>query len=183
MCARSVWIKIASPGSAALFGGGAAGVSPPRLVSEPRGQFGRLGDRALGIEFGGDVGAADHVHGSAEGDQLVRQGSIPFLARADDDVVHRERLRSAVDGDMQPGIIDPFVGDAAEHLDAFGLERRAMHPAGGLVEALAWPSGSPLQQPYLARRGFGSRAGQSTAPRETGVYAPFAAPARDVGGR
>src|SRR6185437_4805176 len=142
----------------------------------------RLAYRALGVEFGGDVRAADEVHRHAECNQFVREGAVGFLPRTDDHVVHAECLRLAVGRDVQTGVVDLFIGDAAEHFHALGLQCRAMHPAGGLVEAFARPAGRALQQPYLAGRGLWIGFFEAAATFQRGIDAPFARPARDVGG-
>src|SRR6185312_10008334 len=108
-----------------------------RARLQGRRKFGGLPDRTLRIELRRDVGATDHVHGDAQLDQFAGQRTVGLLSGADDNVVDAECLRLAV--------------DAAEHLDALGFQRRAMYPAGGLVEALARPSCRALQQPDFTR--------------------------------
>src|SRR6185312_11348845 len=122
-----------------------------RARLQGRRKFGGLPDRTLRIELRRDVGATDHMHGDAQLDQFAGQRTVGLLSGADDNVVDAECLRLAVDADVQTGIVDPFVRDAAEHLDALGFQRRAMYPAGGLVEALARPACRALQQPDFTR--------------------------------
>ena len=48
--------------------------------SHPRGQLRRLRDRALGVEFGGDVGSADHVNRDARGLERFDEVARDILA-------------------------------------------------------------------------------------------------------
>jgi hypothetical protein len=112
------------------------------------------------------------VHVGICGLEVVVQIAARFLAGTDDDVVYLQYLWIPIDDDMQPGVVDALVVHSTEHLHVLHLQRGAMHPAGGLVEALARGAGSPLQEPYFARRRFGHRLGQATAICVVLVYAP-----------
>src|SRR5450830_736931 len=54
-----------------------------RRTSDPGGQGGALVDGALGIEFGGHIGASDQVHAAAGGLQAFVQLALGLLAGAD----------------------------------------------------------------------------------------------------
>jgi hypothetical protein len=52
-----------------------------------------------------------------------------LLARADHDRVDVQYARLAVDTDVQPGVVDTLVGDAAQHAHAALAQQRAPDPS------------------------------------------------------
>ena len=113
----------------------------------------------------------------------IVQRAVRLLSRADDDVVGGQHLRAAIGADVQAGIVDALVLDAAEHYDVLRLQRQAMHPAGRLVETPAGTTRRSLQQPHLAVGRLGRGAHESASRIERRVDAPFVRPSRDVGRR
>jgi hypothetical protein len=135
------------------------GVSGLKLHRE----LGRLPDRPLGIEFRRHVGAADHRVRDAGGFQSGEQAALGFLAGAEHHGVHRQQAFLAIDADVQAGIVDLQVLDAAQHVYAALLQQQAARPAGGLGQSLAELGGFALQQPDLARAGRHLRCGKAAA--------------------
>ena len=84
-------------------------------------------------------------------------------------------LRLAIDGDVQPGVVDAHVLHSREHRDAAALEQRAADPAGGLGETGADLRVLALQQPQPARRRILLRGLEAAALRVAGVDAPLVA--------
>ena len=74
--------------------------------SEDRRQAAALGDRALGIQFRGDVGASDQMRLAALCGQRIEQLAARFLPGADHDVVDSEHLLAAIDADVQARAAD-----------------------------------------------------------------------------
>src|SRR5699024_10363388 len=83
---------------------------------------------------------------------LSLHDALPILAGADDDVVYVQHLRLAVDGDVQALVVDAVVGDTDVLVHAGLLQLCAVHPAGGLAQALADRRLLALQQMHLAQR-------------------------------
>ena len=48
--------------------------------------------------------------------------------------------------DMQPGVVDPVIADAADHPDALHVQRRAVDPAGRFAQPLAGTLAFSLKQ-------------------------------------
>ena len=144
---------------------------------EPR----ALVDRALRIEFGGDVGATDQMRRRRRLRRARRaaRGSVPGRRRSRSCRPAAAALcrRRAM---CRPRVVDAFVLDAAEHRTPFALAR-AMHPAGGLVEPLARTAGVRCSSHTSRRRGSGAGAHEAAARVERRVDAPFVRPARDIG--
>jgi hypothetical protein len=94
------------------------------------------------------------MDGDATRGKFGVQVAARFLARAHDHVVDLEHTRCLffTDGDVQPRVVDALVRDAADHLDAARLERRAMHPTGRLAEPGADARRLALQEEHLPRR-------------------------------
>ena len=117
----------------------------------PRGAC--LVDGALGVEFGSEVGAADQAHRDAG----RLSGALQFALRfrpAQTTMVSTGSVLVAVDGDVQPGVVDAFVAHASDHLHAAFLEQRAAYPAGRFGQSVADLRRLALHQIDLARRGF-----------------------------
>jgi hypothetical protein len=72
-----------------------------RCGSERGGQPCALVDGALCVQFGGHIGAADHMGGDAACGHRVGQAPLRLLPGAKHDGVGLDQPRRAVDGDMQ----------------------------------------------------------------------------------
>src|SRR5690606_1611071 len=107
--------------------------------SERGGHLCSLADRALGVELGGHVGAADQVQprvvGRTRPAELVVEVAYGLLAGADDHVVTLDELADATDGDVQAGVVDPVVGGAGDLAYARLLQHGAVGPARRLAQA------------------------------------------------
>ena len=77
------------------------------------------------------------MDGAARRAQRVVQLAQRLLARADHDVVHVEHPGLAVEGQVQAGVVDAFIGHPRMHRDAARLQRRAVDPARGLAQLVA----------------------------------------------
>ena len=99
-----------------------------------------------------------------------RRGSWPAQMTI---VSTAQRLRHAVDADVQAGVVDALVFDAGERSHAALLEQRAADPAGGLGEALADLARLALQQPHLARRDGYRRAASGRRVRDSRRRCPI----------
>ena len=73
------------------------------------------------------------------------QAPIGLLPGTDDDIVDRQYHGFAVFLDMQAGIIDSDVFNAAPGLYAAHLERRAVNPSGGFSQSCPRFSGAALK--------------------------------------
>ena len=122
------------------------------------------------------------MHFGARLGKLVGQAAIGYLAGAHHHIVDGKHGFPVLDTYMQAGIVDALVLDPTQHLHALGLQRGAMHPAGGLVQSPTRPTLGALQQPYLACGRFHRAVGESAGMVKAGINAPFMAPAFDIGG-
>src|SRR5690606_26124988 len=95
--------------------GGMNGAGRAAAGSEPGGEARALVDRALGVELRGQFRTADHVALRMPPRQLPRERAFGHLPGADHHVVHGQHPRFAVQGDVQPGVVDLVVGHAAVH--------------------------------------------------------------------
>ena len=132
-------------------------------------------DGALGVQFRGQIRAADEMHRDARGPERFHQVPLAELSGAVDHVVHFEAARFRIAfADPQALIVDALVGHAAEHLHLVGLQGGAVDPAGGLAQGGAHAIALPLAHHHrpggLGRRGLLL---QPTAGAMGGVHAPL----------
>ena len=142
---------------------------------------GALLDRALGVQLGGHVGAADQVRACAPAATRSSYSAAHRLLARRRPRRGRPRARRgvAVDGDVQAGVVDPVVRHAADHASTPRLlEHRAVRPAGRLAEALADRGGLALQQVHLARRRPRLALGQPARVQRRGRRRPSAPSSR-----
>jgi hypothetical protein len=62
-------------------------IKPCRTLLEFCGKSCALGDGAFGIQFGGDIGASDHMHALSLGGKRISEAPVWLLAGADNDVI------------------------------------------------------------------------------------------------
>ena len=86
----------------------------------------------------------------AFGLQRIDQAALGLLSGAQDDAVHRQRLRLAIDQHMQSLIIDTLVLHADQELHAASCQFGADGPAGGEPKRFARGGGLALQQRDLS---------------------------------
>lgn len=110
---------------------------------------------SLRVQLGGHISTTDNV--SAVGDQVAHR-LLPGAHHDRVDGDHPRRgfglLRSA-DRDVQPVVVDAFVGHAADELNPQILQRLTVHPPSRLTQTFAQRCRFALQQsdfPFRRRR-------------------------------
>ena len=138
---------------------------------ERESQPGALINRAARIQFGRHIGATNQMRLW----QIRRQAALRFLSGTKNDAVHLQQVRCSSLGDMQPGIIDLFIGHPSHHLHpAFG-QICAVNPSGCFAQAGANFLGFALQQKDLTggRRDLWHHAFYAAAGLESSYQCPI----------